>query len=187
MEIMIMNIRKIVAGGLLVIATPLTFAANIALYAQPNPNSPVVSKVQSPDNLIEIINGKHGWVKVADRSNGQVGWVNTSPKHCKKKQKIQNAINQLDEMQKQLQAQHQEAMIQFDIKMKQIDQQRQEAVNLLNQRGAKHNQSSNNNTESQNYSFSKNINYTGGQNAQVTETIVKNGKKEIKTYEIPVN
>lgn len=187
-----MSIKKIVAGGLLVMATPLTFAANIALYAQPNSNAPVVSKLQSSDNLIEIINGKHGWVKVGDRSNGQVGWINTKPNHGNhhKKQKIENIVQQLDAMQMQLQKQHQQFMAQFDAKMNQIDVQRQEAVKALNEINSNHAKVLGNQAkdtqEPQSYSFSKSYSYTGGKDAKVTETIIKDGKKETKSYEIPV-
>jgi hypothetical protein len=188
-----MNIRKIVAAGLLVMATPLTFAANIALYAQPNQSSQLVSKVQDSSNLIKIIKGKHGWVKVADKSNGQVGWVNSKPNHgqCHKKQKIEKMVNQLDTMQMQLQSQHQQFMAQFDAKMSQIDLQRQEAVKALNEINSNHGnvlgKKVNDTTqEPQSYSFSKSFSYTGGKDAKVTETIIKDGKKETKNYEVPV-
>jgi hypothetical protein len=185
-----MNIRKIVAGGLLVMAAPLTFAANIALYAQPNSNSPVVSKVESSDNLIEIINGKHGWVKVADRSNGQVGWVNVNVNsnhgNHHKKQKIEKIMYNLDAMQMQLQKQHQQFMAQFDAKMNQIDVQRQEAVKALNEIDSNHVKASSGQAkdtqepqEPQSYSFSKIFSYTGGKDAKVTETIIKDGKKGV--------
>jgi len=47
----------------------------INLYQEANAKSHVVGKVSPQSNLVMIMR-KGQWVKVGDRSNGQVGWIN---------------------------------------------------------------------------------------------------------------
>ncbi|PHQ80444.1 MAG: hypothetical protein COB66_04760 [Coxiella sp. (in: Bacteria)] len=64
----------------LVLVTSITFAAKegattIKLYAAPD-FSKVLATIPVNANLTSIIQ-KKDWVKVGDRTNGQVGWINT--------------------------------------------------------------------------------------------------------------
>jgi hypothetical protein len=70
-----MKIKKAIIGEGAFLGAPLITFTNVILYKGPNISSKIVSKLADTSNLVKIINGRNGWVKVGNTLNGQVGWV----------------------------------------------------------------------------------------------------------------
>lgn len=74
--------KMITAVSALAMASLLgsAMAANIPLYTSPDTTSSVATKVASGERLIPIYRSEQhqGWLKVADPSNGKVGWLHVA-------------------------------------------------------------------------------------------------------------
>ena len=71
------NLVKFCAALLLVFVAMASYAKSINLYNKPEKNAQVVATVKSGVQLIPIFYPDNGeWIKVADPTNGHVGWVN---------------------------------------------------------------------------------------------------------------
>ncbi|MEM9242844.1 MAG: SH3 domain-containing protein [Pseudomonadota bacterium] len=62
-----------------VMAKPTPSNTTVTLYSQPSTSSKAVTTVTPDDPLVQIYqhNKEKKWIKVGDRNNGQVGWLNT--------------------------------------------------------------------------------------------------------------
>tara|TARA_R110002167_G_scaffold355156_2_gene569410 strand:- start:2095 stop:2667 length:573 start_codon:yes stop_codon:yes gene_type:complete len=183
-----MKLNKLIAGGLLALSTPLVFASSIALHAQPNNDSKVISKVDTANNFVEIIRGKDGWAKVGDSTNGQVGWVNIPKIKAANRQNheeiaIENRIHKLDQMEKNLHSEHHQFMMNFEKRIKQINSDRSRSIQQLSD--VKSGKAMYHPKDSVSF-VEKSMIYNGGKNAKVTVTTLKDGKEVTKSFNVPV-
>lgn len=71
-----MKIKKLILACVLSVFAACSFAETIDLYDQPKNDAKVVGKIDASTGIMPIYTPKEGgWVKVADPSNGNVGWV----------------------------------------------------------------------------------------------------------------
>jgi hypothetical protein len=187
---------------LIVLATTVTLSLSATIgfsaykvYSEPNNSSKVLTEINNNNasNFLQFYKTKDGsWQKLANTQTGQVGWVNIKDIRKHKadiiKQRMlknidknityyQNEINDLKKLKTKVSV--------ADLKKL---RKMQRPINIFNEMRSNNdiNLYSGSLIEPHSYSFSKSYSYTGGKNANVTETITKNGKKETKDYEIPV-
>lgn len=74
-----MKIKKLLSAAILSLVATYSFAQAIELYDQPKNDAKVVGKIDASTGIMPIFTPKDGgWVKVADPTNGNVGWVKQS-------------------------------------------------------------------------------------------------------------
>ena len=180
-----MNLKKLttIATAITIsISATVSFSA-YKLYAEPNNSSKVVTEIgDNGSNFIQIYQNKDGsWKKFADTNTGQVGWVNMQDIRKHKADRIRNRMlenidsnisyyqNHIKELKK----------LKTKVSVSDLKQLRdmQNPMPMFNSSFF---------SEPNDYMLSKSYSYTGGQNANVTETTIKNGKKETKNYTVPV-
>ena len=83
------NTIKSLTAIALASAVAMSWAASVSLYQSPDVKSQVTAKVKTGQRLIPIFQSKdhQGWIKVANPTNGTVGWMkiqNNKPKPATK-------------------------------------------------------------------------------------------------------
>ena len=125
--------KLLLALGLVATSTGV-FATGYQVYSQPNANAQVVSQLtdQNQNQYIQFYQ-QGNWVKVADTSTGQVGWVDTAQAQKAPVQtQYQQAVNALSAQQKQLEAQRQIFEQKYHQASQNIQQQMQQLQQQMN-------------------------------------------------------
>ncbi|MCF6765664.1 hypothetical protein L3V82_07755 [Thiotrichales bacterium 19S3-7] len=184
--------KVIFALSLIAAATSAAFATTYNVYNQPNTQAKVISAINEQNSNQYMPFYQQGqWVKVADTTTGNVGWVNIQANSHKQQVNYQKKINALNAEYQQLQAQHQifeqtyqAAINQLQYKAQQLEKQINKAPNAT---PPQQTTQTNDVVEQSFSSFNVQVN-KGGKTATVTkEWLGNDGKIHKQTKQVPVS